>query len=248
MREAEKWRFPPAWTIVANKTEERRMKRTTWLVLLLLVFIVPANGQMGMDLFRRPAITKAIHPVVGKGAQYQTVNKDNADKPTMMELGVISKESVDGKDAYWMQFANIRDGKTTVGKALVTPDDFQFHRMIMEIPGQGAMEMPVNQSARSKADLNDRMNEWHSAGSDTITVPAGTFSCEHWRNDKDGSDIWTSDKVTPFGMVKELRPNSTTVLVKVLDSVPDRIAGPVKKFDMQQMMQQMQQHRQQDNQ
>jgi len=30
------------------------------------------------------------------------------------------------------------------------------------------------------------------------------------------------------------------VLVKVLDNVPDRITGPVKKFDMQEMMQQMQ--------
>jgi hypothetical protein len=30
-----------------------------------------------------------------------------------------------------------------------------------------------------------------------------------------------------------------------LDSVPDRITGPVKPFDMQQMMQQMQQQRQQ---
>jgi hypothetical protein len=35
------------------------------------------------------------------------------------------------------------------------------------------------------------------------------------------------------------------VLVKVLSDVPDRITGPVKKFDMQQMMQQMQQQRQQ---
>ncbi len=224
------------------------MKRMIWLVLLLLAFVVPANAQMGMDIFRRPAITKAIHPVVGKGAEYQTVDKGSADKPTVMELGVVGKESVDGKDAYWMQFADIREGKTTVGKALVTPDDFQFHRMIMEVPGQGAMEMPMNMSPKAKADMNEKMSDWHSVGSDTITVPAGTFSCEHWRNDKDHSDIWTTDKVTPFGMVKEVRSDRTTVLVKVLDSVPDRITGPVKKFDMQQMMQQMQQRRQQDNQ
>ncbi|MGB8325677.1 MAG: hypothetical protein WCE52_22145, partial [Candidatus Acidiferrum sp.] len=59
------------------------------------------------------------------------------------------------------------------------------------------------------------------------------------------SDIWTSDKVTPFGGVKEVNPNSTMVLMKVLSDVPDRITGPVKKFDMQQMIQQMQQQKQQ---
>ena len=56
--------------------------------------------------------------------------------------------------------------------------------------------------------------------------------------------IWTSDKVTPFGMVKEARANDTTVLIKILSDYPDRITGPVQKFDMQQLMQQMQQRRQ----
>ncbi len=54
--------------------------------------------------------------------------------------------------------------------------------------------------------MEENMNEWHSVGTESVTVPAGTFSCEHWRNDKSNSDIWTSDKVTPFGMVKEVSP------------------------------------------
>jgi hypothetical protein len=92
--------------------------------------------------------------------------------------------------------------------------------------------------------MNQQLSDWHSVGTDTITVPAGTFSCEHWKNEKDGSEIWTSEKVTPFGMVKQVGKDSTMVLVKVLDNVPDRITGQVKPFDMQQMMQQMQQQRQ----
>ena len=131
------------------------------------------------------------------------------------------------------------------GKALITKDDFQFHRMIIQPPGQGAMEMPFNPSQNRDAKMQESLSEWHSVGTEPITVPAGTFVCEHWRNDKNNSDIWTSDKVTPFGGVKEVNPNSTMVLVKVLSDVPDRITGPVKKFDMQQMMQQMQQQRQQ---
>jgi hypothetical protein len=49
-----------------------------------------------------------------------------------------------------------------------------------------------------------------------------------------------------FGMVKEISGNGNTqVLSKTLDNTTDRITGPVKQFDMQQMTQEMQQHRQQ---
>jgi hypothetical protein len=216
------------------------------LLLLTLGFASSASAQMGMDLFRKPSITKVFHPVVGKGAEYQTISKRNGDKPEMTEMGVVGKESVDGKDGYWMQFVSIDEkGQPRTGKALITVDDFQFHRMIFEVPGQGAMELPMNFNGKTRDKIQDNFADWHSVGTEMITVAAGTFSCEHWRNDKENSDVWTSDKVTPFGMVKEQRKDSVMTLVKLLDNVPDRITGPVKKFDMQQMMMQMQQQRQQ---
>jgi hypothetical protein len=131
--------------------------------------------------------------------------------------------------------------QSSVGKALFTKDDFQFHRMIIQMPGQGAMEMPFNANAARKEKMENTMNEWHSVGNESITVPAGTFSCEHWRNDSRNSDVWTSDNVTPLGMVKEANPNGGMVLTKVITDAKDRITGPVRQFDMQQMMQQMQQ-------
>jgi hypothetical protein len=244
MREAENSGFPTAKR-VHTQTQGERMKRRLPILLLTLGFASLASAQMGMDFFRRPSIAKVFHPVVGKGAEYQTISKRTGDKPEMTEMGIVGKESVDGKDGYWMQFVRAEDnGKLNAGKALITADDFQFHRMIVEMPGQGAVEMPMDMGAKGREKMQDSFNDWHSVGSESITVPAGTFSCEHWRNDKENSDIWTSDKVTPFGMVKEVRKDSTMVLVKVLDNVPDRITGPVKKFDLQQMMQQRQQQKQ----
>jgi hypothetical protein len=223
------------------------MKRMIVLGVCALAFSSAARPQLGMDIFKKPSISKAFHPVVGKGAQYETTSKTGGDaKIHSMEIGIVGKENVGGKDGYWMQFVSADDkGQTVVGKSLLTIDDFQFHRMIIQPPGQGAMEMPMNMSAKSRQKIDENMNDWHSVGTESITVPAGTFSCEHWKNDKNGGEVWTSDKVTPFGMVKEVGTNSSMVLVKVLDNVPDRITGPVKQFDMQQMMQQMQQQRQQ---
>jgi hypothetical protein len=224
------------------------------LVLLVLGASVPVLAQMqmgmGMEMFSRPAIMKVFHPVVGKGALYQS-NSTSGGRNRMEEWSLLSKDTVDGKDAYWMQMVNTdTNGGITGGKALVTVDNFQFHRMIVDVPGQGLMEIPANMlmmSARNRQNMQDSFNQWQSVGSETVTVPAGTFSCEHWRNDKDHEDLWTSDKVVPFGMVKEVstRSQSVMLLVKTLDNVQDRYSGPAKKFDMQQMMQQMQQQRQQ---
>jgi hypothetical protein len=225
--------------------------KCSWHVLAILAAIslaaAPSSyAQMGMDMFKRPSITKVFHPVVGKGAVYLDTDKDGKTSRTS-EIAVVAKDSFEGKESFWMQIVSTDpQGKMFVGKSLITPGDFQFHRMIIQPPGQQAMEMPMKMNATRKEKIEENAADWHSVGTDSIIVPAGTFSCEHWRNDKTHAEIWTSDKVTPFGMVKEISGNgSTQVLSKILDNATDRITGPVKQFDMQQMMQQMQQHPQQ---
>ncbi|HET6932488.1 MAG TPA: hypothetical protein VFI45_19345 [Candidatus Acidoferrum sp.] len=226
------------------------MKRSWHFLAILaaisLVAASPSRAQMmGMDMFKRPAIAKAFHPVVGKGAVYLDTDKDGKDIRTS-EIAIVAKDSFEGKEGFWMQIYFVDSkGKPFVGKSLITPGDFQFHRMIMQPPGQQAMEMPAHMNAARKDRIEENLNDWHSVGTESVTVPAGTFSCEHWRNDKTHGEAWTSDKVTPFGMVKEISGNgSTQVLSKILDNAADRITGPVKQFDMQEMMQQMQQQRQ----
>ena len=222
--------------------------KSVWFVLALLcaftlITLQPSSAQMGMELFKRPAITKVFNPVVGRGAVYLDTDKD-AKTARTTEIAIVGKDSFEGKEGFWMQVYSIDpQGKAFVGKSLITPGDFQFHRMIVQPPGQQAMEMPMNMNAARKQTMEDNLSDWHSVGTESISVPAGTFSCEHWHNDKNRSEIWTSEKVTPFGMVKEINANGGgQVLSKILDNAADRITGPVKQFDMQQMQQQRQQH------
>jgi hypothetical protein len=216
----------------------------SWCVLaiFLALAIAPpqrAHAQMGMDLFKRPAITKAFHPVVGKGAVYADAGKDGKNTRTI-EIAVIGKDSFEGQEGFWMQFVSTDEqGKTIVGKSLITPADYQMHRMIFQQQGQPAMELPANMNPARKQQMEENFNDWHSVGTETVTVPAGTFSCDHWRNDKTHAESWTSDKVTPLGIVKSVKANGETELLsKLVDNATDRITGPVKQFDLQQMMQQ----------
>jgi hypothetical protein len=212
------------------------------LIAVSLCLPYSTRAQMGMDMFKKPSFTKVFNPVVGKGAEYQTIKANSQNAPRTIQMFIVGKEAVDGKDGYWMEIVTATEkGGNFVGKTLFTKDDFQFRRMVIQVPGQGAMEMPFNPNEGRKQSLQDTMSDWHSIGTESVTVPAGTFSCEHWKNDKNNSEVWTNDKVTPFGMVKEVSPNSTMVLTKILTDMPDQITGPVQKFDPQMMMQQRQQ-------
>jgi len=215
-------------------------------ITLPLSMVPCARAQMGMDIFKKPTIAKAFHPVVGKGAAYESTSKESSGPKTrVMEISIVGKENVDGKEAFWMEFATTDDnGQQLLGKTLMSLDDFQFHKMIIQMPGGLALEMPFNPTAAHREKIQENMEDWHSVGSETVTVPAGTFDCEHWRNDKAKSDAWTTDKVTPFGMVKQVGENHTMVLTKILTDVLDRITGPVQKFDPATMMQQVQQQHQ----
>jgi hypothetical protein len=228
------------------------MKRVPVLIaaVISLGLLTTAHAQMGSSWFSKPAIAEVINPVVGKGAQYQTTQGDKSNSgPELQEITIVGKESVDGKDGFWMEIAHQEKNQSGMmyAKVLFTKDDFQFTRMIMQQPGQPAMEMPFHTTDKAKSRMHDEIEKWTAAGTETITVPAGTFSCKHWKKDKGpgDTDIWTSDKVTPFGIVREVSPGHTMVLVKVITDATDHITGPVKTFDPEEMKRQMMQRMQQ---
>jgi hypothetical protein len=206
-------------------------------------------AQLGMNMFKKPNIADIFKPVIGSGGLYEQQRTDSQKGPTQMEMTIVGKEMVDGEQGYWMEFG-IQDSKTgqmIYGKSLVTKD-FKFKKMVFQLPGQPAMETPFDSSEKTSNHMQEEMEKWHQAGTETITVPAGIFSCVHWKKDTGDGDVWVSDKVTPMSMVKSVSKGDTMVLVKLITGATDHITGPVTKFDpqmmRQQMMQQMQQQKQ----
>ena len=112
-------------------------------------------------------------------------------------------------------------------------------RMIMQPPGQDPMEMDMNLVGGTRVrqstgtDIRDRAER---VGTETVTVPGGTFSCEHYKMKDGSSDVWVSDKVVPWGLVKTQNKDTSMVLTKVITDAKDHITGTPKKFDPMQMM------------
>jgi hypothetical protein len=213
----------------------------TFATFLMLTFgmAVSLNAQMGMGM-RIPGMSGIWRPAVGSGAAYQMAANDN--QTHQMEITVVGKEEVEGKTGYWIEMAmgNPGSGGDMYVKYLVVPveNGTTSTRMIMQRPGQEPMEMDTSMMNRGQPQslTSDIQQKAERVGSESVTVPAGTFTCEHYRM-KDGSaDVWISDKVAPWGIVKTQGKDSSMVLTRVVTDAKDHITGTPKKFDPMQMM------------
>jgi hypothetical protein len=212
------------------------------IVLILLAFASPLYAQMGMGP-RMPDMSGVWHPVVGSGGAYEMADRDG--KKSSIEITVVGKEDVNGKPGFWMEMAmaNPRSGGDMFMKYLLAPGDggMTSMKMIMQQPGQDPIEMDMsmmNMGGRGPASAtpSDIRGKADLVGTEAITVPAGTFSCEHYRAKDGSSDVWISDKVSPWGIVKVQGKNNTMVLTKVITDAKDHITGTPKKFDPMEMM------------
>jgi hypothetical protein len=71
------------------------------LAVCYLLFI--AAGASGAQFMRSgpPTMHGVWHPTVGAGAAYEM--KSEKGKASMMEIAIVAKGTVDGKDGYWLE-------------------------------------------------------------------------------------------------------------------------------------------------
>ena len=200
-----------------------------------------AQGMRGGMGRQAPRLLGEFKPVVGTGAQYQMTTNGR----TMSFVYVIvGQEVVEGNTGYWMEIRSENpemSGEMVMKQLLVTGGDKpQIKRMIMQPPGRPPMEMPMGmmpgmgQGGRGPGGGDTSPGE--KVGSETITVPAGTFECDHYRKQEPRGivDVWISGKVPPYGTVKITSGEMTMVLEKVLSNETSHIKGEPQKMEFPQ--------------
>jgi hypothetical protein len=228
----------------ASKEKESSAMKSmrTVSALLVLSFILAAasawaqKGHGGMGgTGSGPSMPGISNAVVGSGAAYHMNAKG---KDMDLEYAVVGKEDVNGSPGIWMEtrMTSAEMGGKMITKFLMvtTGSEAGIKRMIMQRPGQAPVEMggfmmnmmKQGQPSTAKPDYGELV------GTETITVPAGTFSCTHYR--KQGSagpmDYWVSDKVTPYAMAKMTGSDMTMVLTKLLSGETSQITGEPQKM------------------
>jgi len=199
-------------------------------VAIVFAAVVAVNGAAHAQFkMGGPTLGGVWNPEVGAGGVYE-VTTTNGKKATM-EMAVVGKESVDGKEGYWLETSmNMPNGKEgEVSKVLFVRDgnEITIKRMIMQMPGQPPMDMstmihlqPQPADARSTAD---------DLGPATVTTPAGTFACEHY---KAKSEMWIKAKTGPYGLIKSVSDTGTMTLIRVETDAKDKITGTPQPMGM----------------
>jgi len=189
-----------------------------------------------------------FNPVVGQGGEYVFTSTTQQGGPHTIDIAVVGKEDVNGKTGYWLEITSQdpRSGGTVYIKMLTVIDgeNTQATKMVMQSPGRPPMEMDMqamqamqSMGGRSapppqSADISKRGQD---LGSESVTVPAGTFTCEHYRS-TEGDDVWVSTKVSPWGLVKmNGHSGNTMVLNKVFTDATDKITGTPVQMQMPNM-------------
>jgi hypothetical protein len=215
----------------------RKLTRNSVLAVgvAALVFASAALAQMPANPFENPKFQKFWNPVVGTGEVLETTDNDKHATKHLFEFQVISKESVGGNDGFWLEMSmDDTQFGTLYGKSLLVPAQARFVKMIVKMADMDPMEMPVGTTPGSR--LQADTSHMQKIGTESVTVPAGTFTCDHWKDDR-GSEAWTSSQVSPISLVKAVDKSDTTVLVKMLSKTQEHITGTVHPFDPQLLMQ-----------
>jgi len=218
-------------------------KRAVVFVALALAFAAGAwaqhGGRGGMGGGPQPPMPGLQNPAVGSGAEYQLNAKG---KEMDVAYAIVGKEDVNGNPGFWvemrMQSAELGGEMITKMLMVSTGPEAGLKRMITQAPGHPPMEMGgfmMNMmkphgttESGGKADLGELV------GTESVTVPAGTFACQHYRKQGQGGtiDYWISSQVTPYAVVKLTSSDMTMVLEKVLTNETSHIKGEPQKMQM----------------
>jgi hypothetical protein len=196
-----------------------------------LLLPMVASAQM-FGRSQAPSWRGVWNPVVGAGGTYEVTKKDGTK--TTMEMAIIGKESVDGKDGYWFEVTIPgTELGTMIMKSLTVRNDQDMTstRMIMQMGDRPPMEMPSRMTQNREKQPADIRQLAEEVGPESVTTPAGTFATTHYKM-KDGSgDVWVADKAGPFGMVKFIGKDNSMVLIKVEADAKDKITGTPVPFN-----------------
>lgn len=211
------------------------------VLLLLLSLAVPfrTSAQLAQLLGKSaPEVRGVFNPVVGSGASYEMDEKDG--KKEQVEVTIVEKDPSGG---YWMEYAIPQKDGPMYMKYLISRqgNDAIVQHTIYQVPGQPPVDASMTLSTQGmrspKQNQNQKLDfraEAQNLGTESVTTPAGTFSCQHWRMTKEGTDVWLSEKVTPWGLVKMSGPNSGTMtLARVITGAKTHITGtPISLEEM----------------
>ena len=219
-------------------------KRAMMVLAMALAVAASAAAQWGGKGRGGPqAPTPSLdNAVMNSGAEYTMTTKG---KDMDIAYAIVGKEDVKGDPGIWletrMQSAELGGEMVTKMLMVATGAEPGMKRMITQAPGKPPMEMTGMMMGLMKShqpkQSTGKPDMGELVGTESVTVPAGTFACQHYRKQEKGGqmDYWITTQVASFGWVKMTTPELTMVLTKILTNETTHIKGEPQKMQMPEM-------------
>jgi hypothetical protein len=234
---------------------EGTMRKVLLLVLIaLLATPLVGSAQKGGTFYsltkRLKRYGDAANVKPGAWAAYRVQASEEEGAPKTLKVACVGTEEVNGQKGMWLEVetdmpeSDVGEASQmkVIMKSLIVGDPGEkqsVRKMIMQAGNRPPMLMNVSTEA---GEEETEFPEVKEVGTETITVPAGTFTCRHLQGTTDKGetgDLYISEKVALFGMVKLSSPEGGMELLDHgASGAVSQIKGePMPIPDMQQMMQ-----------
>src|SRR5262249_54267398 len=186
----------------------------------LLLAATPLAGQTLQDF-----CNGTIPITVGRWAEYKFTGGRTSG--STMRMAIISTEKVGDSTYYWyeMQMHTMRGNKPNsmimqLLMAGIASPHVSIKGLIMKDNDQPAMRAPDMMIGMMSRAFTSGMSQYLEqrcrngdvtvVGSESVTVPAGTFQALHFK-DNDGGEAWISKDMGTFAMVKVIGKDGTVM-------------------------------------
>ena len=122
------------------------------------------------------------------------------------------------------------------------PDDWVLHYSWILAGYVPVFEYPYSYEPYVDTDLllaaqaGANIPEAEDLGVENVTAPAGMLSTHHFRYSHNSGDVWVTEQAAPFGLVKALTKNHTTITLTRLDTyAKDKITATPQPFNVKEL-------------
>ena len=131
----------------------------------------------------------------------------NEDSPAVLERAFLSRTD-DGNEWWKVKYVNTEDDEELILEGLFNTESGELLRLRAQFPGEEPQELPVEEGTYGYVQpiqLTEASLEGATVGTETISVPAGTFTARHIRYGSAGGTLeWWLDEDVPGSMVRYL--------------------------------------------
>jgi len=205
-----------------------------WFVILYGAAVVSCGAFAQDGVMADIMSGKLVNPSVGVWAWYEVKDTASGDR-LFLRQAVVGDAKVEGKNGFWVETEVVpRIGYPVIYKMLLTGpanEPKNIHKVIFREGSNEPKEIEVDPSAAPAGGLGS--TDRKSLGTEKIETPQGSVEAEHVVAEQDGkkTEVWTSDKVPPMGIIKLVSPVGELALQRYGKGGPDGESAMDKKID-----------------